>query len=131
MFRTLECCQRFAAVFSDLGRVKLYALVGNDDRTHRLSLVVVVDSDDGAVQHLRVPQNHGLYLDGVDVVATDDDEVLAAADNKDIAVLVDPTEVTGVEPSASHGVGCLVGKVPVPFEYVGPAGADFSDLAGW
>jgi hypothetical protein len=77
---------------------------------------------------------HLLDLPRVDVVAAANDQVLLPVDDVEVAVLVDPGQVTGVEPAPIrlpcplHGLGGGLGALPVAFHHVRPADDDLADL---
>ena len=70
-----------------------------------------------------------LHLGAVDVLAAGDDHVLLAVDDVDVAVLVLPHQVTGMEPAAAERLGGLLGLVPVPLHHQRAAVDDLADLA--
>ena len=74
---------------------------GSDDRQRGLDPLRVRDADHARVRDLRV-RGDGLFdLDGRDVLATGDDDVLRTVDHVVEALVIHPHEVTGVEPAAS------------------------------
>ena len=77
-------------------------------------------ADDRAVGDRGVLEEGGLDLDGVDVLAAADDDVLGAVDDVDEAVVVDAGDVAGVEPAVREDVGGLFGAVPVAADDLRP-----------
>src|SRR5690606_23518027 len=61
--------------------------------------------DHCGLQYRRVPVEHALDLDGGDVFATGDDDVLEAVLDLHVTVLVPHTQVAGMEPAALEGFG--------------------------
>ena len=55
-------------------------------------------ADHRAVRDVGVLEERGLDLDGVDVLAAADDDVLRAVDDVDVALVVDARDVPGVQP---------------------------------
>src|SRR5262245_51660110 len=56
---------------------------------------------------------HALDFAGGDVLAAADDEVLGAAGDVEIAVVVHPADVARVEPAAAHRLACLLAAAEV------------------
>src|SRR5690606_1633093 len=72
----------------------------------------------------------GLHLLRIDVEAAGDDQVLAAADDVDVAVGVDHAQVAGDEVAVGAELGGgLLGLAPVAGEDVGAPALDHADLA--
>jgi hypothetical protein len=106
----------------------------HDDHGHDfLAEPLVGHSDHGGLGHARVGVQHILDLAGVHVVPAADDELLLPADDEQEAVLVEVTEVAGVQPAAGEGLGGGLRPVQVPLHHVQPAGDDLADAlrAGW
>ena len=76
-----------------------------------LAPLLVGDGDDGALQHGGVAGDRLLDLDGRDVLAAGDDDVLLAVAQLDVAVGCQHAEVAGVEPAAAEGLGGRLGLV--------------------
>src|SRR5580692_9069332 len=71
---------------------------------------------------------HLLDLPRVDVVAAPDDQVLLAVHDVEVAVLVDPGQVTGVEPAVADRLSGGLGAIPVALHHVRPADDDLAHL---
>ena len=69
----------------------------HDDRRHALAEIGMRQADDGAFGDAIERVDLRLDLDRIDVEAAGDDQVLGAADDMDIAALVDPGEIAGDE----------------------------------
>ena len=68
-----------------------------------------------------------LDLLGIYVLAiAENDHVLAASGDKEIAARVKVTEITGVEPSVFQDLGCSIRTVVVTLHDDGPANQDFA-----
>ena len=74
-------------------------------------------------------QQHLLDLARVDVRPARDDELLAAVDERQVAVPVDPTQVSRVQPAARERPGGGLRIVQVPRHHDLPAHRDLADLA--
>jgi hypothetical protein len=104
---------------------------GDDDRDDRLAEVGVRHADDRALGDAGQVVERGLDLGRVDVEAAADDQVLAAADDRDVAARVDLADVAGAKPAAvGELVLRLLGHAPVAREDVRAAHLDAADLAG-
>ena len=75
-----------------------------------LAPVLVGDGDDRALQHGRVAGDGLLDLDGRDVLAAGDDDVLLAVAQLDVAVRVHHRQVAGVEPAAAERLAVASGS---------------------
>src|SRR4051812_47791959 len=75
------------------------AWLERDRRADLLAELGVGESDDRDLGHRRVLVHHLLDLPRVHVVPTSDDEVLLPPDDEEVPLLVDPADVTGVEPA--------------------------------
>src|SRR5580698_2733396 len=73
--------------------------LANDNCRYSLAKIRMRNPEDGAFQHASQRIQLQLDLLGVDIVATADHEILCAADDMDIAVSVDPTEISGFKPA--------------------------------
>ena len=85
----------------------------------------------GGALHRRMPRRQFLDPRRMDVVAAADDDVLAAAGDAQIAVLVERAEIAGHEPAAL--VEGVLGRrlvVEIAEHQAGAAPADLADLAG-
>src|SRR4029077_11984989 len=69
-----------------------------------------------------------LDLPRVDVVAAADDQVLLPVHDVEVAVLVHPGQVTGVEPAVADRLGGRLGAMPVTLHHVRPADDDLAHL---
>src|SRR6516225_4200506 len=87
-------------------------------------------ADDRALHHARKPVDLALHLLGIDVVAAADDEILAAAQDMDIAALIDLAEIAGDEEAVGTELGRgLLGIAPIALEDVRPLDLDHPGLA--
>src|SRR5690606_4198687 len=82
----------------------LAGLEGNESAGGFAPLVIRL-GDHCGLQYRRVPVEHALDLDGGDVLATGDDDVLEAVLDLHVTVLVPHTQVAGMEPAALEGFG--------------------------
>src|SRR4051812_15336277 len=71
---------------------------------------------------------HLLDLARIDVVAADDDHVLLAVADVEIAVGVDLADVAGIEPAVAQRLGGLLRPVAIALHDLRPARADFAEL---
>ncbi len=101
-----------------------------DERHRLLAEHRVRLADDRGFQHRRVTVERVLDLLGVDVLAAPDDEVLDPVHQRQIPVLVEPADVTGVQPAAAQYLGRLARPAEVPAHHVRPAHDHLTGLAG-
>ena len=90
-------CARQKAMMSVVGGNG--AGLQHDEGAGRLAPFLVGPGDDGDFEHGGMLDEHALDLDGRDVLAARDDDVLAAVLQLDIAVGVPHAEIAGVEPA--------------------------------
>ena len=116
-------CSRIASVSSvvlGMQRHEQHGLLA----VHRVSA-----PDDRGLGDLGEPVDHGLDLTGVDVLAASDDHVLGPVDENQVAVLVEPPDVTGVQPAVDDGFRGLLGPVEIAPHDVGALDHDLTGLA--
>src|SRR4051794_3046841 len=87
------------------------------------------DADDRSLCDRRMLVEHLLDLARIHVVATADDEVLLAVDDRVVAVRVPCCDVTGAEPAIGDRLGRRVGAVPVALHDVLAADSDLAWVA--
>jgi hypothetical protein len=105
--------------------------LGHDDRRDGFAEVAMRHADHGGFEHPRQFVEIGLDLLGIHVVAAGDDQVLAASDDRQIAIGIPFADVAGAEPSVvGEFLARLLGHAPVPGEHVRAAHLDCTDLAG-
>ena len=85
-------------------------------------------ADRGGERHRRMLLQRLLDHRRVDVVAAADDQVLGAAGQVEVAVLVQVAEVAGVEPAGLEPDVLVVLVAQVTREHVGSAHADHADF---
>jgi hypothetical protein len=86
-------------------------------------------ADHGGFQNAGMRGKAILDLVGIDVEARDDDHVLLAVDDADIAVRIHGADIAGQQPAAAHGLFGFVGPVPVAQHHLRPARGDLARLA--
>ena len=101
-----------------------------DDGVDALAPAVVGDADGGRLAHRRVGEQHVLDLAGIDVVPAAHHHVALAVDDREEAVVVDDTDVTGVHPPAADRPCRRLGILPVLAHQTAAARDDLADLAG-
>jgi len=79
--------------------------VGDDDGLDALAQGAVGEAVDRRVGHARVVVERALDLDAVDVLRADEDHVLGAVRDRQVAPAVDRREVARAEPGPREGVG--------------------------
>uniref|UniRef100_A0A804LD46 Uncharacterized protein n=2 Tax=Zea mays TaxID=4577 RepID=A0A804LD46_MAIZE len=79
------------------------AVLELDERARRLAPVVVWPRHDRRLEDGWVAEDHRLHLDGADVLAARDDDVLGPVLDLDVPVGMPHGEVPGVQPPAGHG----------------------------
>src|SRR6266511_2563935 len=109
---------------------RLGALAPDHERHDLLAVQLVGPADHPGHGHRGVLGQGLLHVPGVDVDPSPDHQVLLAFHHEQEPLAVDPTDVAGVEPSALHDVGGLLGLPPVPPHDVRPPHADLAGLAG-
>src|SRR5262249_7992336 len=97
--RALVVCEALPAERDDLLRGGRAALAERDERLRPLAPVRVRDPDDRAFEYGRVGGDRLLDFDAGDVLATGDDDVLAAVAELDVAVRMPYGQVPGMEPA--------------------------------
>jgi hypothetical protein len=103
-----------SAVTSDPGRP-------HHERLGQLARLDVGDADDGDVGHARVGHEERLELGRRDLEALELDELLHPVDDREVAVLVEATDVAGVEPAVLvDRVGRGLGVAQVALHDLGP-----------
>src|SRR5512136_2415508 len=75
------------------------------ERGRCLTESLIGHADDGDVVHFWVAPDHALYFDGIDVFYSGDDQIFLSVHNGDEPVLIDFTEISGVQPSVFNGGG--------------------------
>jgi hypothetical protein len=67
---------------------------------------------------------------GIDVHSTRDDHVLLAVNQEQVSILIDVSEITGVQPAGDDRLGSEVRALVVAGHHERASTADFADLAG-
>ncbi|KAF1854083.1 hypothetical protein Lal_00005300 [Lupinus albus] len=116
--RALEVSHVRPAEGDDVGLGRGGAVLQRDEGAGRLAPLLVMAGDDGGLQHLWMLVEHILHLDGRDVLATGDDDVLRAVLDLDIAVFMPDGEIAGVEPAAGEGLLGRLGVLQIPLHDV-------------
>src|SRR5262249_13017774 len=101
-----------------------------DHRDHGFAEVGMLDANHGALADARHLVDYALDLLGVDVEAAGDDEVLGAADDREIAVGVEPADVAGPEEAVRPELAARLLRVaPAAPEDVGAVDLEVADRA--
>ena len=100
----------------------------HDERDHFLAHARVRLADDGGLCHGWVTEKDLLDLARIDVVAAADHQVLLAVDDEQIAVLVDISQVAGVEPATGERLGGLLRPPVIGLHHVVAADDDLADV---
>ena len=110
--RDLVGRQPLAAPGLQLCRRRAGAAHQRDGRSDILAQHVVGDPDDGGVPHRRMLVQHVFDLDGRDVEAATDDQLLGAAGQDQVAIGVDVAEIAGFRPTIDPGAiaGVLIAQ---------------------
>src|SRR5579875_2864906 len=127
--RVLVCGDALTHVFAELVRCRLGALTEGDCGADLLAPLVMRDAEHRGLADGRVLVEHLLDLARVDVVAAADDELLLAVDDEEVAVLVDPAHVAGVQPAVDDGLRRGLRPLPVAAHHVVALDHDLADLA--
>ena len=114
--RALEAGERVGGEAVRVELVRGHALVGDDVGDDALAPAVVGRADDRDLAHARRAREHVLDLDRMDVLAARDDHVVDAADDPEVAVLVEPADVARVVPAVADRLRVRVRPVPVAGE---------------
>ena len=96
--RDFECGEVLRAVLADVGLGRLAVVLEDDDGADEFAERAAGHGDDGGLADGGVLAEDVFDLDGVDVLAGDDDHLVLAALEVDEAVGVDAGEVAGAEP---------------------------------
>ena len=87
-------------------------------------------ADDGTFQHAGLLVQHQLDFLRVDVIAPRDDQILLAANDADVTVSADLTDISGdEEPVFAQFLAGFLGHFPIAFEHVGAAHLDHAGFA--
>ncbi len=123
--RNLVFCKIAGAVRQQLirfhGRGVFQNHVSHDD----FAAIMVGNADGGGFFHGRTHVQHVLDLARVDVIAADDDHVVLTAANEEIAVIVDLSDVSRIEPSIAQRFRALLRPVAVAGHQLGTTCANF------
>ena len=113
MTRRLVAGEMLAAVGDDLG-VGDGGVLAHDHDLDRLAGLGVRHAERADLMHARVGHHHVLDLVRIDVEAGDENHVLLPVDDEEIAALVDPGDVAGLQVAVrGHHMGRLVRLHPV------------------
>src|ERR1035438_3910052 len=86
-----------------------FAQLGSRFHDHQpfrdLAPFVIRDGDDGSLIDVGMCRQSFLHLERGNVFAATHDDVFAAINNEDVAVLVKDSHVSGVKPSTAQGLG--------------------------
>src|SRR2546428_1795743 len=124
--RALEVGDVLAAELDDLGLGGALARLEGHEGLGALAPLGVGHRHHRALHHRRVLGHRLLDLDGRDVLAARDDDVLLAIAQLDVAVGVPHGQVAGVEPAAAEGLGAGVGLLELSFHHVVTAHDDLA-----
>jgi len=124
--RVLHRGQVALAELDQVGRPGHGVLAQLHERDHLLAVLLVRAPDDGGSDHVGVLHQHVLDVAGVHVVPAPDDQVLDPVHDVQVAVLVEPAHVAGVQPAAAHRLRGLRLGVPVPAHQHRAAHADLA-----
>ncbi len=112
-----------------LGRVPIGT--GHHVRDRHLAVHVVGGcADHGAFEDRRVGGEGVLDLLGIQVFSAPDDHVLDAVDQGEVAVVVEPSDVAGVQPPGDDGAGRLLRDAEITGHHVRAFDDDFADPPG-
>lgn len=107
--RALEVREPLEAVVAQLAIGDTLSRADGDERDRNLAPMLVGLCDNRALHYVVMLDHDLLDLNGADVLATGDDQVLLAVTELDLAIEVDHTQVTGVKPAIPEGLaGCRV-----------------------
>src|SRR4051794_36175862 len=99
--RPFERSEAFGRVGEQVLDINTATVDRNHIGSHGLAPLFRGRAGHGHVADVRVGEEHILDLTGVDVEPARDDEVLAASDDVQVAVRVEPAEVTRPEPTVT------------------------------
>src|SRR5262249_13826947 len=99
-----------------------------DHRHHRLAEIGMLDADHRALADAGHLVDHAFDLLGIDVEPAGDDQVLGAADDREVAVGIEAADIAGAEEAVGAELAAgLLRVAPVAAEDVGPAHLDVAD----
>src|SRR2546421_3887799 len=87
------------------------------------------DTDRRGFQHGRMLVEDLVDLARIDLESGDDDHLLFAVDDEEVAVSVHADDVAGVKPAIAEREGRLIGSLPVAVHEIGSAKAQLAWLA--
>src|SRR5262249_30226120 len=127
--RHLELCQPAVERLQHRGLGDVGALVADENRRHAFAEIGMRNADHGGFDHARHGVDLALDFLRIDVEAAGDHEVLAAAEDMDVALVVDLAEVAGDEEAIGPEFRLgLLRHAPVALEYVRALDLDHADL---
>ena len=92
--------------------------MGGDVQHRHLAVGGIGASDHGGLGDLRQLVDDDLDFPGIDVLAAADDHVLGPVDQDQVAVVVEVTDVAGVQPAVDDGLRGLLRSVQVATHHV-------------
>ena len=99
--------------------------MGHQNGKDRLAEIGMGQADHGGFQHAGGLVQQHLDLDRIDVEPARDHQILGAADDMHIAIIIDPAQITGDKPAIRAQVlGRLFGHLPIASKDVGAAHLD-------
>src|SRR6516164_6659476 len=87
-------------------------------------------AQDGAISHARMFEQHSLELGRSNAEALVLDHFLLAIDYVEIAVVIDPSDVSCIQPSVAQNTGGLFRCIPVSPHNLRTANDNFADFRG-
>ena len=97
-----------------------------DERDDLLAVQLVRAAEDAHRRHSFVLEQRILDVTREDVEAAADDQILLPVDDGEVAVVVEPAHVAGVQPAVADRLGRELGRVPVARHDQVGANADFA-----
>ncbi len=122
--------QTITTVVDQLLLPDLVARCRDDQGLDRLAPSLVRNTDDGHFRHSGMGEQRILHLDRRHVLTARDDDVFLAIDDRQVELVVDPTAIARMEPTALECLGRLGRLIPVAGEDHVAAGQHLSLIVG-
>ncbi|GAB3543198.1 hypothetical protein GCM10027343_16250 [Noviherbaspirillum agri] len=103
--------------------------LGYDDRGHGLAEIGMRHADDSGFDHAIHLIDEGLDFLRIHVIATGNDQVLAAPDDGQVSIRIEAANIAGLEVAVGREFfGSFLRHAPVALENIRPLDLDVTDL---
>src|SRR4030042_934454 len=109
----------------------MFTRLCDDESLYFFTVYMVRDTHDSCFCDCWVPQKNLLNFHRRDVLSASDNDILLAAGDVEVAVLVHISQVAGIKPTGFDGLGCFLRQVPVAFHQCRSLDHYFALLPWW